>query len=181
MSYLELRQRYKPQPKYESRHMKTPTIRPATVADVPLILQFIRDLADYERLAHKVVADEEKLRASLFGPRPYAETLLAFLGDEPVGFALFFHNYSTFLAQGGIYLEDLFVRPEVRGQGIGRLLLTRLAQIASERGCERLEWMALDWNETAIRFYLGLGATAIDEWTTYRLTGEALAKLATGR
>src|SRR5207244_4030430 len=110
--------------------------------------------------AHKVVADEEKLRQSLFGPRPYAEVLLAFLAEEPVGFAVFFHNYSTFLGQPGIYLEDLFVRPDVRGRGIGRALLARLAQIAQQLDCGRLEWMALDWNETAIGFYLNLGAVA---------------------
>jgi GNAT superfamily N-acetyltransferase len=160
--------------------MNAPTIRPAVIDDLPLVLRFIRDLADYERLAHEVLADEDKLRASLFGPRPFAEVLLAFLDDEPAGFAVFFHNYSTFLAQPGIYLEDLFVRPQFRGQGIGRLLLTRLAQIATDRRCGRMEWSALDWNETAIRFYLGLGAKPNDEWTTYRLTGDALSQLASG-
>lgn len=154
------------------------TIRPATGADVPLILDFIRGLAEYERLPHEVVATEERLRRTLFGARPAAEVLLAYCGTEPAGFALFFHNYSTFLALPGIYLEDLFVRPEHRGSGIGGRLLAELARLAVDRGCGRLEWSVLDWNEPAIRFYQRLGAVAMDDWTVYRVTGEALERLA---
>ena len=152
-------------------------IVPATVDDVPAILRLIRSLADYEKLSHEVVADEEALRRTLFSDRPAAETLLAFVGDEAVGFALFFHNYSTFLARPGIYLEDLFVLPEHRGRGYGRALLTRLAQIAVERNCGRLEWSVLDWNEPAIRFYKSLGAQPMDEWTIFRVTGDRLRQL----
>ena len=158
--------------------MDRPTIRAATPADTGLILDFIRALADYERLAHEVVATEVGLCESLFGERPYAEVLLAFAGPEPAGFALFFHNYSTFLGRPGIYLEDLYVRPEHRGHGIGPALLARLARTALERGCGRLEWWVLDWNRPAIEVYERLGAVAMDEWTVYRLTGEALQKLA---
>ena len=153
-------------------------IRPAQPADVALIVRLIKSLAKYERLEHMVVANEEKMRTALFGDRPYAETLIAELDGKPVGFALFFHNFSTFLAQPGIYLEDLFVEPEQRGAGIGRALLARLAQIAVERECGRLEWAVLDWNKDAIGFYKRLGATPNDEWTVYRLTGEALRSLA---
>ncbi|HEX5724623.1 MAG TPA: GNAT family N-acetyltransferase [Longimicrobiaceae bacterium] len=153
-------------------------IRPATEADTPLVLRFIRELAEYERLAHEVRATEEELRRTLFGPRPAAEVVIAEAGDEPVGFALFFPNYSTFLGQPGIYLEDLYVRPEARGRGTGRALLAHLAQLARERGCGRLDWAVLDWNEPAIRFYRALGARALDDWTTFRLTGEALDRLA---
>jgi GNAT superfamily N-acetyltransferase len=154
------------------------TLRNATENDVPLILRFIRELAEYERLLDRVVATEESVRATLFGSRPYAEVIIAEAESEPAGFALFFHNYSTFLAQPGIYLEDLYVRPEMRGRGIGKRLLVRLAQIARERGCGRVEWAVLNWNEDAIRFYRSLGALPQDEWQVYRLTGEALEALA---
>jgi GNAT superfamily N-acetyltransferase len=154
------------------------TVRPAGVGDVAVVLQFIRDLAKYEHLEHQVVATEESLREALFGSRPYAEVVLACLNGEPVGFALFFHNFSTFLGRAGIYLEDLYVRPEARGHGVGRRLLTWLAGVAVSRGCGRLEWAVLDWNEPSIRFYRKLGAVALDDWTTYRVTGPALAELA---
>ncbi len=144
---------------------------------MPLILECIRGLAEYERLPHEVVATEERLRRTLFGARPAAEVLLAHRGAEPAGFALFFHNYSTFLGLPGIYLEDLFVRPEHRGGGVGRRLLAELARLAVERGCGRLEWSVLDWNESAIGFYRRLGAVAMDEWTVFRLTGDALERL----
>lgn len=152
----------------------------ATEADVPVIFQLIRGLADYEHLADRVTATEEKLRESLFGARPAADVLLAYAGPHCAGFALFFPNYSTFLAQPGIYLEDLYVRPEWRGKGIGRALLVRVARIARERGCGRLEWEVLDWNEPSIGFYKSLGAVPMDEWTKYRVIGEALEKLASG-
>lgn len=158
--------------------MSPPHIRPATEADVPLILRFIRELAEYERLLHEVVATEDGLRATLFGPRPAAEVVIAEADGEPLGFALFFHNYSTFLAQPGLYLEDLYVRPEARGRGTGRALLAHLARLARERGCGRLEWWVLDWNESAIRFYRSLGAQPMDEWTVFRLAGPDLARLA---
>jgi GNAT superfamily N-acetyltransferase len=154
------------------------TIRQATVADVPLILTFIRELAEYEQLTAEVVATEELLREALFGRQPEAEVLLAEWAGAPAGFALFFHSFSTFLGRAGIYLEDVFVRPPLRGRGIGKALLVRLAAIAVERGCGRLEWAVLDWNEPAIGFYKSLGAVALDEWTTYRLTGPALRELA---
>ena len=147
-------------------------------SDVPVILEMIRGLAEYERLLDKCVATEETLRATLFGDRPYAETLLAWDDDECCGFALFFMNYSTFLAQPGIYLEDLFVKPHARGRGLGKALLTKLAQLARERNCGRLEWSVLDWNEPSIRFYKSLGAVPLDEWTGYRVTGKSLQDLA---
>ena len=153
-------------------------IRDGELADVPLIADLIRGLARYERLEDQVVMTEEKLTDSLFGERRYAETIIAEDDSEPVGFALFFHNYSTFLAQPGVYLEDLFVVPERRGGGVGRALLERLAQIAVDRGCGRLEWAVLDWNEDAIGFYKRLGATPNSEWTVYRLTGDSLRSLA---
>ena len=153
-------------------------IRTATEADVPLILRFIRELAEYERLAHQVVATEELLRATLFGNPRFAEVLIGEDDGEPFGFALFFHNYSTFLARAGVYLEDLYVRPELRGKGYGRALLARLAAIALERNCGRVEWAVLNWNEPAIRFYRSLGALPMDQWTVYRITGDALEKLA---
>jgi GNAT superfamily N-acetyltransferase len=156
------------------------SIRPADAGDVAVILQFIRDLAQYEHLEHQVVATEEMLRESLFGGRPYAEVVLACLNGEPVGFALFFHNFSTFLGRAGIYLEDLYVRPEARGHGVGHRLLTWLAATAVSRGCGRLEWAVLDWNEPSIRFYRNLGAVPLDDWTTYRVTGPALNALSTG-
>jgi GNAT superfamily N-acetyltransferase len=142
--------------------------------DVPLILQFIRGLAEYERLAHACVATEESVRETLFGAKRYAEVIIAEHEGAPAGFALFFHNYSTFLARPGIYLEDLYVRPELRGYGIGKALLAKLASIAMERNCGRLEWAVLNWNEPAIQFYRSLGALPQDQWTVYRLTGEAL-------
>jgi GNAT superfamily N-acetyltransferase len=154
------------------------TIRAATSADVGLILGFIKELAEYERLAHMITATEERLQESLFGPRPYAEVLLAELEGVAVGFALFFHNYSTFLAQPGIYLEDLYVQPQARGQGIGRTLLTALARLARERGCGRLEWAVLDWNSDAIAFYQRLGGQLLDDWRIFRLAGAALVELA---
>jgi GNAT superfamily N-acetyltransferase len=156
-------------------------IRETSEADLPVILEFIRALARYEKLEHKVVASEELLRHTLFGPRPYAEALIGEEQGRPVAFALFFHNYSTFLARPGLYLEDLFVVPEARGRGYGRMMLQRLAQIAEERDCGRLEWWVLDWNEPAIGFYKRLGAVPMDEWTVFRLTGEALKKLAWGQ
>jgi GNAT superfamily N-acetyltransferase len=154
------------------------TIRPADEHEVPVILQFIRDLAKYEHLEHEAVATEETLRETLFGSRPYAEVVFACLNGEPVGFALFFHNYSTFLGRPGIYLEDLYVRPEARGHGVGRRLLRWLAATAVSRKCGRLEWSVLDWNEPSIRFYRNLGAVALDDWTMYRVTGPALIHLA---
>jgi GNAT superfamily N-acetyltransferase len=153
-------------------------IRPATEADVPLILTFIRELADYERLSHEVVATEEMLRETLFGERRFAEVLLGYRGGSPAGFALFFHNFSTFLGRPGIYLEDLYVKPEFRGTGLGRAMLVHLARLARERGCGRLEWSVLDWNEPAIGFYKSLGASPVSGWTVYRVTGEALDELA---
>jgi GNAT superfamily N-acetyltransferase len=153
-------------------------MRFAERADVPLIVRLIKSLSVYEKLDHMVVANEAKVEKALFGERPYAETLIADLDGKPVGFALFFHNFSTFLAQPGIYLEDLFVEPEHRGAGIGRALLGRLAEIAIERECGRLEWAVLDWNKDAIGFYERLGAQPQDEWTVYRLTGEPLRRLA---
>lgn len=156
------------------------TLRDATTADVPVILEFIRALAQYERLEHEVVATEESLRRTLFGPHPYAEVVLACEGVRPLGFALFFHNYSTFKGAPGLYLEDLFVLPEARRRGIGRQLLTWLARTAVERGCARLEWAVLDWNAPAITFYQRLGAIPMDEWTVFRVTGQALTALAGG-
>jgi GNAT superfamily N-acetyltransferase len=153
-------------------------LRDANPGDTPVILGMIRELAEYERLAHEVVADEALLRRSLFGPWRVAEVLLAEEGGDAVGFALFFHSFSTFLGRPGIYLEDLFVRPAARGRGIGAAVLARLAAIAVERGCGRLEWSVLDWNESAIGFYRRLGALSMDGWTTFRLTGEALEALA---
>ena len=154
------------------------TIRPATEADLGTIEELIRALAEYERMADEVVMDAELLRKGLFGDRPYAEVLIAEVDDEAVGFALFFHNFSTFVGRPGIYLEDLFVKPEHRGSGLGKALLKRLAEIAVERDCGRMEWAVLDWNEPSIGFYKKLGARPNDDWTVYRLTGEALQKLA---
>ena len=153
-------------------------IVPATPDDAPLILRFIRHLAEYERLADKCVATEDRVRETLFGDNPAAEVIFAYLGDEPVGFSLFFHNYSTFLARRGIYLEDLFVIPSARGKGVGYALLSALARIAIERDCGRLEWAVLDWNQLAIDFYRRIGAVPLDDWTTFRMTGDALSTLA---
>ena len=150
-------------------------IRAARAEDCETILGFIRELADYEKLSHEVVAEPEALRATLFGDRAYAEVLIAEDATGALGFALFFHNYSTFLGRPGIYLEDLFVSPSARGRGIGKALLRSLAALACERDCGRLEWSVLDWNEPAIGFYRSLGAGPQDGWTTFRLTGEALA------
>lgn len=154
-------------------------LRPATETDVPVILELIQALAEYERMSDDCVATEAKLRASLFGPKPAAEVVLAELTDGTVaGFALFCSNYSTFLAQPGIWLEDLFVRPEHRGMGIGRTLLAHLASLAVARGCGRVEWSVLDWNTPSIGFYESLGARGLTDWTTFRLTGDAMIALA---
>jgi GNAT superfamily N-acetyltransferase len=153
-------------------------IKQATIDDVPVILSFIHGLAEYEKLAHEVVATEEILRHTLFGQRPYAEVVIGYYQQQPVCFALFFHNFSTFLGRPGIYLEDLFVQPEFRGKGFGRTLLVYLARLTKERNCGRLEWSVLDWNEPAIRFYKSLGARPLDAWTMFRVTGEALDNLA---
>jgi GNAT superfamily N-acetyltransferase len=152
-------------------------ITQATERDAPVILQLIRELAEYERLLDKVTATEDLIRQTLFGPWPAAEALLASVDGETVGYALFYTTYSTFLGKPGLYLEDLFVKPRARGQGIGKALLARLAQLATERNYGRVEWMVLDWNEPSIRFYESLGATAVDGWKLYRLTGEPLTKL----
>jgi GNAT superfamily N-acetyltransferase len=154
------------------------TIRDAVTADVPTILQLIRDLAEYERAPNDVVATEEGLRDILFGNEPAARVVIAREGEEPVGFAVYFFNFSTWLGRPGLYLEDLFVRPEKRGHGYGRALLTHLARIAQERGCGRMEWAVLEWNEPAIQFYKKLGATPMDEWTVFRLKREGIAQLA---
>jgi len=153
------------------------SIRQATEQDVPLILSFIRQLAEYERLSHEAVVTEKTLRDSLFGARRYAEVLLGYANDKPVAFAVFFHNFSTFLGRPGLYLEDLFVIPEMRGNGFGRAMLTELARIARERNCGRFEWAVLDWNQPAIQFYKKLGAIPMDEWTIFRVTGETLGRL----
>jgi GNAT superfamily N-acetyltransferase len=154
------------------------SIRAATPADISLIGQFIRDLAEYEKLAHAVRFDEALMAQKLFGPRPYAEVLIGEIDGVPQGFALFFHNFSTFEGRPGIYLEDLFVRPDARGSGLGKALLGTLAGLAVERDCARLEWSVLDWNTPAIDFYKALGATPMDEWTVYRVDGSALNNLA---
>jgi GNAT superfamily N-acetyltransferase len=153
-------------------------IRPAAEPDVALIHWFIRQLAEYEKLSHEAVMTEEILRQSLFGPRRAAEVLLGFAGEQPVAFAVFFHNFSTFLGRSGLYLEDLFVIPEMRGKGYGKAMLVKLAGIARDRNCGRFEWTVLDWNEPAINFYKALGAAPMDEWTIFRVTGEALNRLA---
>jgi GNAT superfamily N-acetyltransferase len=153
-------------------------IRLARVEDVPIILELIRDLATYERAPHEVTATEEQLVDVLFGKRPAAEVLLAFEAKSPVGFAVYFYNFSTWLGRAGLYLEDLFVKPEKRGKGYGRALLVNLAKIALERNCGRMEWAVLDWNEPAIKFYRALGAKPMDEWTVFRLTRSGIAKLA---
>jgi GNAT superfamily N-acetyltransferase len=155
-------------------------LRSATPADVPVIRELIEGLAEYEKLRAECHASDALLHASLFGARPYAEVVLAEREGQVAGFALFFHNFSTFLAKPGIYLEDLYVRPEHRGHGIGKALLVHLARLAVERDCGRLEWSVLDWNVDAIGFYEKLGARAQDEWTVYRVTGDALTHLATG-
>ena len=162
--------------------MSTPSpllsIRPATVDDVPLVRQLIAELAEYERLAHAAVATDDDLRAQLFGAHPAAEVLIGEVDGVPAGFALFFHNFSTFLGKRGLYLEDLFVRPSARGVGLGKHLMAALARIAVQRDCGRFEWSVLDWNAPAIGFYRRIGATGMDEWTVQRLEGEALHALA---
>lgn len=152
-------------------------IDPAVLDDVPAILAMIAELAEFEHLAHEAVATAAELAAALFGTRPYAEVLMARAGEQVSGFALFFHNYSTFKGQPGIYLEDLYIRPAFRGQGQGKALLTRIAQLAVERGCGRYEWSVLDWNQSAIDFYENLGARPMSDWTIMRVDGEALARL----
>lgn len=153
-------------------------IRPATVDDLPIVMQLIRDLAEYERAPNDVVATEEGLQEVLFGQKPSAEVVLAMEGESAVGFAVFFHNFSTWLGRPGLYLEDLFVRPDSRGKGYGRALLVQLAKIARDRDCGRMEWAVLDWNEPAIKFYRTLGAAPNEEWTIFRLTSDKIAKLA---
>jgi len=155
------------------------TIRPATASDVPLLLEFIRDLAEFEKLAHECLADEASLHAALFGPRPCAEALLGFAGEEPAAFAIFFQNFSTFLARPGIHLEDLFVRPAFRRRGYAKAMLAHLAREANRRGCGRFEWAVLDWNAPAITFYESLGAAVLPDWRVCRLTGNALARFGT--
>ena len=154
------------------------SIRAARPSDVGLILEFVRELAAYERLSHLVTATEPVLTQALFGPQPGAEVRLAFEGDTPVGFAVFFHNFSTFLGSRGLWLEDIYVKPQFRGKGYGRALLLHVACIAHERGCARFEWAALNWNTPSIDFYKSLGAVAVDDWTVFRLAGDALKKLA---
>jgi GNAT superfamily N-acetyltransferase len=154
------------------------SVRAASEEDAPLILSFIKELAEYERLSQEVVATEDALQKWLFGEHPVAEVVIGEVGEEPAGFALFFHSFSTFLGRPGIYLEDLYVRPEFRGRGIGRALLVHLAGLAMERGCGRLEWSVLDWNEPAIGFYRGIGASPVGGWTVYRVSGETLEGLA---
>jgi GNAT superfamily N-acetyltransferase len=153
-------------------------LRKASSADIPLILSFVRELAEYEKLSHEVVATENTLRESLFGKRRVAEVILGYYQDEPVSFAVFFHNFSTFLGRSGIYLEDLYVKPGMRGKGLGRIMLAYLARLARERDCGRLEWWVLDWNEPALKFYQSMGAVSMDEWNVQRVTGHALEKLA---
>ncbi len=153
-------------------------IRPAQVQDVPIILDLIRDLATYERAPDQVTATEDQLVDVLFGKKPAAEVLLAFEKESPVGFAVYFYNFSTWLGRPGLYLEDLFVKPEKRGKGYGRALLVELAKIARDRSCGRMEWAVLNWNEPAIKFYRALGAKPMDEWTVFRLTRDEIAKLA---
>lgn len=154
------------------------SIRNAHAGDIALILQFIRELAEYERLSHMVRATEHALREALFGKHPGAEVLLAFEDEMAVGFAVYFHNFSTFLGVRGLWLEDLFVRPAYRGRGYGKALLLHLARLAHARGCGRLEWAVLDWNEPSINFYQALGAQPLDDWTVYRVSGPALQRLA---
>lgn len=153
-------------------------LRFAVKSDLPLILTFIKELAEFEKLSHELRTTEEQLDRSIFGERPECEVVLAFQGDRAIGFALFFHNYSTFLSRKGLYLEDLYVRPEARGLGVGKALLKFLAKIAIERGCGRFEWWVLDWNQKAIDFYKSLGAKPMDEWTVFRVDGQKLLDLA---
>jgi len=156
-------------------------IRRATAADVSLVLAFVRELAEYERLSHLVAATEDSLREALFGAQPGAEVLLGFQGNTAVGFVVYFHNFSTFLGRRGLWLEDIYVRPQYRRRGYGRQFLTHLARIAHERGCGRFEWAALNWNTPATTFYRSLGAVPLDDWTVFRVAGDALARLARAR
>jgi len=156
-------------------------IEHAVENDLPLIHKFIRELAEYEKMSEECVATEALLREALFGEKKFAEVVVAYYQDEPAGFALFFHNFSTFLARPGLYLEDLYVLPHLRGKGIGKALLVCLAKIAKERNCGRFEWAVLDWNEPSIAFYKKLGAIPLDDWTTFRVTGKALDELAETR
>ena len=156
-------------------------IAPATPEDVPHILRFIKELADYEKLLHEVTGSEDDLRRELFGPDPVARVVIAWWQGAPAGYALYFFNFSTFLVRPGLYLEDLYVTPSLRGRGIGRALLAHLAAIAVARGCGRMEWSVLDWNEPSIGFYKSLGAVPMDEWTVFRLAGDALKTLGTPR
>ncbi len=160
--------------------MSTPTvqIRDATISDVPIILQLIRDLATYERAPNDVIATEHGLREVLFGNQPAAKVVLIFEGEEAVGFGVYFFNFSTWLGRPGLYLEDLFVKPETRGRGYGRALLIHLAKIARDHGCGRMEWAVLDWNEPAIQFYRKLSATPLEDWTVFRLTQDGINRLA---
>ena len=162
---------------HQQSQPSTVSIRPATPSDTALILRFIRELAVYEKLEHAVVATEQDIERALFGEQPHAEVVIAEEGDQPAGFALYFQTFSTFRGRPGLYLEDLYVTPASRGKGYGRALLAHLAQIAVARGCARFEWSVLDWNEPAIGFYKSLGAVPMDEWTVYRLTGDALSAL----
>jgi len=155
-------------------------IAAATVDDVPVILAFIRGLAEYEKLADRMVASEDDLRRTLFGARPYAEVLIARVDGAPAGYALFFHSYSTFLARPGMYLEDLFVVPKLRARGVGKALLREVAKIAQQRDCGRMEWSVLDWNESAIGFYRRVGADIMDDWRMCRLSADGIDKLAAG-
>lgn len=155
-----------------------PTVSPAAESDIPVILSFIRQLAEYERLAHEVIATEASLRQHLFGPRPAAEALVAKIDERAIGFALYFATFSTFAGRAGIWLEDLFVVPEYRRQGVGKALLREVASIALRRGCGRLEWSVLDWNEPAVALYRSMGAVPMSDWTTQRVTGDALSRLA---
>jgi GNAT superfamily N-acetyltransferase len=161
-----------------TENMQTLSIRRATREDVPLVLSFVKDLADYEKLSHMVSATEEVIADELFGPKSHTEVLLGHVGDEPVAFAVYFHNFSTFLGRRGMYLEDLFVRQAHRRRGFGRDMLLHVARIAAERNCGRFEWTVLDWNEPAIFFYEQLGATIMHEWKLVRVTGDALQKMA---
>ncbi len=154
------------------------SIRAVREDEVDLVMAFIRELAAYERLTHEVTATADDIRAALFGPRPYAEAVIGCIDGEPCGFALFFHNFSTFLGKPGLYLEDLYVRPEARGRGLGSRMLAWLARLALARGCGRFEWAVLDWNEPALKVYRSLGARAADDWTIHRVTGAALVQLA---
>ncbi|MDP8990946.1 MAG: GNAT family N-acetyltransferase [Acidobacteriota bacterium] len=153
-------------------------IERAAERDIPAIVRLVRRLAEYEKLAHAMVSTEDDFRKALFGPQRHAEALLAFAGDAPVGFALYFYNFSTFLGKRGIYLEDLFVEPEYRGQGIGKALLERLARVGKDEDCGRMEWAVLTWNQPSIDFYRRLGAVALEDWRTFRLTGAAFDRLA---